>query len=340
MTTGSWNVYIDEQNQSSKTWSGPDGRQNENPYSMAWRSLKGGKSQNEFGQWVYVYPPWAGAKTLPNAANEELKAYAALQDAIRGHDFDTGVFAATSHQTAALVADNAKKVFGAYRALKKGDFGSAARALGNVKNASKKGAKVPLTTQDLANSWLELQYGWLPLLSDIHSALEAYDYERDLTKVVYRSRSTTRQEVIGDQLGNLAQTEYTVKLKAYVRETGRPAFSIVNPVTIAWEVLPWSFVVDWFIPVGDYLAAASFFSSIDFRVMMTTFRRVRFYVKPLKPPYPYTGGWRDCNTVGLSRILVAQPSVPKPTFKSLEKALSTSHLQNAAALVRGLIKNR
>jgi hypothetical protein len=30
---------------------------------------------------------------------------------------------------------------------------------------------------------------------------------------------------------------------------------LVNPLSIAWELLPWSFVVDWFIPVGNTLEA-------------------------------------------------------------------------------------
>ena len=29
--------------------------------------------------------------------------------------------------------------------------------------------------------------------------------------------------------------------------------SLDNPAVLAWEALPYSFVVDWFIPIGDYL---------------------------------------------------------------------------------------
>jgi hypothetical protein len=31
------------------------------------------------------------------------------------------------------------------------------------------------------------------------------------------------------------------------------SFGLLNPAAVAWELLPFSFVVDWFLPVGRYL---------------------------------------------------------------------------------------
>jgi hypothetical protein len=28
---------------------------------------------------------------------------------------------------------------------------------------------------------------------------------------------------------------------------------LLNPATVAWELVPYSFIADWFVPVGDYL---------------------------------------------------------------------------------------
>lgn len=44
------------------------------------------------------------------------------------------------------------------------------------------------------------------------------------------------------------------------------SFGVTNPASLAWELLPFSFVVDWFLPVGDFL------SSLDAEFGMT-FRR-------------------------------------------------------------------
>jgi hypothetical protein len=32
---------------------------------------------------------------------------------------------------------------------------------------------------------------------------------------------------------------------------------LLNPLSLAWELLPYSFVIDWFLPIGDYLAATT-----------------------------------------------------------------------------------
>lgn len=51
---------------------------------------------------------------------------------------------------------------------------------------------------------------------------------------------------------------------------------LVNPASLAWELIPWSFVVDWFIPIGPLLSVLTapagliFISGTDnFKVQLT-----------------------------------------------------------------------
>lgn len=41
-------------------------------------------------------------------------------------------------------------------------------------------------------------------------------------------------------------------------------YGLNNPSLIAWELVPYSFVVDWFLPVGDYLERLGAFSGLKF----------------------------------------------------------------------------
>jgi hypothetical protein len=69
------------------------------------------------------------------------------------------------------------------------------------------------------------------------------------------------QEVAGAGNGR----SHTAKVRGFVRTSGKIDFQIENPLTntlsslgltnplnVAWELVPFSFVVDWFIPIGDF----------------------------------------------------------------------------------------
>jgi hypothetical protein len=65
-----------------------------------------------------------------------------------------------------------------------------------------------------------------------------------------------------------------VKARYYVRNAGMKQLAqigITNPALLVWELIPYSFVVDWMIPVGDWL------SSLDALVGVEDLRVVRGY---------------------------------------------------------------
>jgi hypothetical protein len=120
---------------------------------------------------------------------------------------------------------------------------------------------------DWAKIWLEGRYGWRTLiydLDDLHGAVEEFDRarhrysekagfttrERDISNLnVSRQynvthRTTTRQTVVGRR-GSVTADIYPPRFRT-------------NIVTTAWELLPWSFVVDWVYSVGSSLEAMSF----------------------------------------------------------------------------------
>jgi hypothetical protein len=120
---------------------------------------------------------------------------------------------------------------------------------------------------DWAKIWLEGRYGWRTLvydMQDLHNAVQEFDRTRH--RYSEKAGFTTRERDISNL--NVSH-QYNVTHRATIRETivGRrgsvtadiypPQFR-TNLATTAWELIPWSFVVDWVYSVGSSLEAMSF----------------------------------------------------------------------------------
>lgn len=126
-------------------------------------------------------------------------------------------------------------------------------------------AEIPL--KFMPNAWLTFHFGVEPLMKDLHLLLEYFDKPPKPNVVVAKSQrkakatDTVQYGGVSPLLRNMTTT-YGVKLQASViRINDRLAtlsdFGVVNPLSIAWEVVPFSFVVDWFYPIGPYIASIS-----------------------------------------------------------------------------------
>lgn len=125
-------------------------------------------------------------------------------------------------------------------------------------------------SRSLSSYWLSYKYGWQPAMMDVwnyvnwtyhgfdNMAFKARARDRnhvDDTRVSsYGSDSygnSIKSRVTGDQV---RQVEY--ELRAGVSDPAWFTASRVtsmNPASIAWELMPLSFVVDWFYDVGGFL---------------------------------------------------------------------------------------
>lgn len=190
-------------------------------------------------------------------ARAELDALLKLKD----EKVNVGVSLGERKQVAGMFKSNLTKVANAYRSARRGNFVQAARQLG-------------LSWKDVPNRWLELQYGWKPLLSDIYEATKAIndkdreDSSRNWIHVIGKAVDTSKDQIDGGTAFNGVTTRsYDLHHhEAKVRFDFRPKdemrlqrsldqWGISNPLHIAWELIPFSFVFDWAVPVGDYLSA-------------------------------------------------------------------------------------
>lgn len=275
-------------------------------------------------------------------------------------------------QTTKMIADSATRIARSVLALKRGDLVTASSALFHGTSRHDKKLGKPSSSKSLANNWLELQYGWKPLLQDIDGSMRAlatYVAKAPDIKVVRASAKTEFESVWPIEFRNQAaeagqpvpnpwpklaegkrywlnSARLMVRYKtdshltSFLSQTG-----FTSPVNLAWELLPFSFVVDWFLPIGPYLESMSAFEGLTFLDgSVTYFARVRdlaqvnFSGTLIRTP-SYTSRVRALYDYEL--ILVQRNkllSFPSQTIPQFKNPISTVHAMNALALLKAAFR--
>lgn len=288
----------------------------------------------------------ASVKTFD--ANDVLKAVNKLGNKIRDHDFNLGNFIGESRQSVALVADTATRVAKMLHHLRDGNLYKAKNAISKVKisrgHVLQKRFPKPFTAREASDAVLELQYGWKPLLSDVHSSMHGLAAIHHKPRV---NRYKITREVYDNRLmlngsGHVFERKHSIArhYRAVIRS--QPSFTTLlhlnDPLSVLWEVTPWSFVADWFLPIGDYLGAVDVFRNFDFESIWYTEVDKRedrykdsgasFVEIEGTPNYYY-----KIDQVSRRSSALDAAMLPFPTFKPLKQALMPEHLVNAFALL-------
>ncbi len=265
---------------------------------------------------------------------------------------------AEREQTAKTIGDMATRVYKGLRNLKRGDFAGAADAFG-VKAKSKLVSRFSTDfgkdqRKAIASGWLELQYGWLPLIGDVYGAAEA------LAKAhlgIPREKVKIRRTLSGERTSlstpNALQRltdvgTYTIQLQYGCTFTAQSSelktlseLGITNPTLIGWELMPWSFVIDWFIPIGDYVASWDATLGLTFKSgYRTEFRREKTVRKIVYGPDNGTGGkltgYAESSQEKVTCIRTKLTTFPSALLPDFKNPLGVQHMLNAIALLQQL----
>lgn len=360
MTTGSWN-HDTLWTRDNGSWNGDNGKYDslgkpkENyyhkvvqtaslgPYHTRYDNCNGDNAMN-------VTPNLSPSYT----ANTKNSALGKLASNIReSNDVDLGNFLATGVQAYDQTLSSLWAIGKGLRGLQRGDLSATLAALGMVAGQRKrKHLNKPLKAGDISAVWLAIQYGWLPTLQDIYGLWNAWSAKQaKYRSYTFHSSSRSGYDSTFNHQGAWEAAEsgmYHVHYKYVVTEslsTAR-ALGLYDPAGILWEITPWSFVVDWFLPISTYLDNLSVFPYLSGQWCSSekTVRNVSFK-RGLNYYYtcPNAGGsnvWSK--NMSFTRLVGSgELPVPNPTFKSLPASLSGAHLRNAAALIhQSLISNR
>lgn len=209
-----------------------------------------------------------------------VKAYERLKGSI-GETSSLGVNLAEYEQSVSMIANRAGQLLRSYRALRRGNVGLALREVGLSSKSGNRFKKIDpkRVPGQLSSIWLELHFGWVPLMQDIFNATDVL--QRGLPPFKVRGRAKFSVEDFFSDSNVDIYTLHTERCQLSGRlHVTNPnllranQLGLTNPAVIVWELVPFSFVVDWFLPVGNFLSQSTDLMGLDFRDSSTTFYTV------------------------------------------------------------------
>jgi hypothetical protein len=227
----------------TRRWPGPA------PFVVNWQAR--GSLASNWGD-VPVPSNIAVINADRSARLQFMKKYRSMRTAMQG-----GVFLGELREAVKMIRNPAQALrrqihdFTHVSSKKRGGFGSSAR--------------------NTADAWLEASFGWMPLIEDIKDAakvatrhpfrvFEDFDAEwRDYTskdsfdgKFQYGGLEVKYRNC----LDGFAHVKYQGAIKAETAPPGFPeqfGLSWSNVIPAAWELVPWSFLIDYFTNVGKVI---------------------------------------------------------------------------------------
>lgn len=326
--------------------------------------LSSDKTTSRAGE-LTTYSTYYPGATLPAGTGKaDTIAVKRLQGAIgSGVQQNLAESLATLGQTLDMLQGNLQKITGSLTALRGGNIPKAVKILFGNANPRYRQRGGPKVGMDLAKNWLELQYGWKPLINDVHWVMQKLAKDdlsnhrvgRTTTSGSEWSQSTTQLNHVNYptvKVGSKVVTSHTTvkykiswsvssQLKLLLSQAG-----FTNPVALTWELLPFSFVVDWFLPIGPYLEQISAWDGLSFhsgcRVAFTRQRTVSVLTwaqdNPGNPLNSFTFGRGNYYDEWILYTRSKLTSFPGSTLPSFKSPLSVDHGLNAIALLRALTK--
>lgn len=249
----------------------------------------------------------------------------------------------TRQQTVDMVTSNVMKLVRSLRHLKKGRWKKAASALGVT-------AKKQPSTLNVPRRWLELQYGWLPILNDVYKLCTSLFRDPIVSVRKTRTyndklRSYNRSWTYGVSSYSLIATMSTTLRRTWFTElqidsdtiTTADNLGLLNPSLVAWEAVPYSFVVDWFYPVGDWLASLTALKGVKLLNSSVTDKAV-WSLSGLTTRKTKPSGSKQFSFKGIyKKRVLGIPARPLPAFKN---PLSLTHFANAMSLLANIFSKK
>jgi hypothetical protein len=216
------------------------------------------------------YPP-PRLFALPSLDNCNNRSYDSISSKM-GDTASWGINLAEAKQSVGMVVSRATQLLKFTNAVRKFQFGTAANILGvRTPTGLKKTAKA------FSDNWLEYHFGWSPLISDVHNSVSA------MTNVDFGTRKIQGSARGGSSLFQRdgSNNAYTLSWRMSSRQCATAQITnessylanqmgLLNPLSVAWDAVPFSFVVDWFTNVGQVLGSVTGFVGVTLSDSYTT----------------------------------------------------------------------
>lgn len=257
----------------------------------------------------------------PNTYN---KAYGSFKSKAVPDSASLGISLAQRKQALDMIEKRALQLASFANDLRKGRFLRAARTLGIAKPPPgwrKKG-------RSFADNFLEVHFGWSPLVGDIGSAVDVLQGGVPPARITASASSTTpwkyNTDTSSDPIYYCSGTDYvTWKIGANVTVSNPNLWlanqlGFVNPASVAWDAVPFSFVVGWFVNVDQFLNSFTDFWGLSItEPYITCFYRRTANEREVQKNWPKTGANTTFNVLNYSYVRQTRTpgSIPGPTLR-------------------------
>lgn len=208
--------------------------------------------------------------------------------------------------------------------------------------------------RDVSRRVLEIQYGWRPLIGDLQAASATVDFRQQnegyrLSKkarsvIVNTGVTSTPAEYWGVSAFNYSySTSWECKYKAWFRlKTGTlptlASAGLANPLSLVWNRIPFSFIVDWFYTLGPWLATFDIGLMFEFLDGARS-SKATWSSQPMPPTLPADyyllgGGTAYSNGMAFTRLKLGAFPSGQPAWRN---PCNPQHVLNSLALLGQLI---
>lgn len=270
---------------------------------------------------------FSGLPTI--STNERSRNYASFADSFNDGS-ELANAALEFGDNIALLANLATSVMHFYRGIRHGSVSDLNRAFG--------GGKIRSVSKNISSRYLEYIYGIQPTLDDIHSTFEVLKNTPLSNLIARRKRMFTLDREFSD-----GGFRFSGKLHHQVgchywfdspELHNMSSLGLINPALIAWNAVPYSFVLDWILPIGSLLnsltayAGANFISGWDTLYLEGTCTCAPRYSS-------LSASWPTASSLITIKSMRRQAltGFPRP-LPFVKNPLSTIHLVNFAAMWR------
>lgn len=185
----------------------------------------------------------------------------------------------------------------------------------------------------MAGSWLEYTFGWVPVITDIYTGCQILSRDFPYEKIISSAKKNHFKNYFSSGYVDSFSGISSVRMQSQIRIKNpnlllADQLGLLNPALVFWDAVPFSFVVDWFLPVNKFLTSFSNGAGIEFKNGFTTYKT--FYegstlelaaVPPLSGSYHSRSFFRDDHMIARPSLF-DRSKLPSPSLWLAATSLS------------------
>lgn len=209
----------------------------------------------------------------------------------------------------------------------------------------------------LADETLAFLFGARPLMDDLYGIVEKMSEDSKPETIKVRGSAKKKSVITTVQPVDFGEITFVTTIEvrySYVTlwhvdstlTTTLQDLGLINPAEVLWEKLPWSFVIDWVWPIGNWIRSLTSDVGLTFingtyteKISETTvasYKGVRSYQDNSTGMYQERSFIATRTLNRKNRVILDKP--PALRFPSFKNPISVTHLIESLALFRQLLK--